>query len=50
MLYGQNTKAKPQQDRSLHAVDLAIPAFGYKNYIAEERLYRLIRKRTATHA
>ena len=31
-------------------VDLAIPAFGYKNHIAIDRAHRLIRKWTATHA
>jgi hypothetical protein len=31
-------------------VDLAIPAFGYKNHIAIDRAHGLIRKWTATHA
>jgi hypothetical protein len=31
-------------------VDLAIPAFGYKNHIAIDRAHGLIRKRRATHA
>jgi hypothetical protein len=31
-------------------VDLAIPAFGYKNHIALDRADGLIRKWTATHA
>jgi len=44
------TKAKPQEDGSLPSVDLAIPAFGYKNHVAVDRAYGLIRKWTATHA
>lgn len=44
------TKAKPQEDGSLPPVDLAIPAFGYKNHIAVDRAYGLIRTWTATHA
>ena len=44
------TKAKPNEDGSLPPVDLAIPAFGYKNHIAVDRAYGLIRKWTATHA
>jgi IS5 family transposase len=44
------TKAKPQEDGSLPPVDLAIPAFGYKNYIAVNRTYGLICKWTTTHA
>jgi IS5 family transposase len=44
------TKAKPREDGSLPPVDLAIPAFGYKNHIAVDRAHGLIRKWTATHA
>ena len=44
------TKAKPREDGSLPAVDLAIPAFGYKNHIAIDRAHGLIRAWTATHA
>ena len=44
------TKAKPNEDGSLPPVDLAIPAFGYKNHIAVDRAYGLVRKWTATHA
>jgi hypothetical protein len=44
------TKAKPQEDGSLPPVDLAIPAFGYKNHIAVDRAYGLIRTWTTTHA
>jgi IS5 family transposase len=43
------TKAKPTDD-SPHRVDLAIPAFGYKNHIAIDRAHGLIRSWTATHA
>jgi hypothetical protein len=41
---------RAQEDGSLPPVDLAIPAFGYKNHIAVDRAYGLIRKWTATHA
>ena len=44
------TKAKPREDGSLPVVDLAIPAFGYKNHISIDRGFGLIRKWTATHA
>ena len=44
------TKAKPREDGSLPAVDLAIPAFGYKNHISIDRGFGLIRTWTATHA
>ena len=43
------TKAKPQDDGP-QRVDLAIPAFGYKNHIAIDRAYGLIRTWTVTHA
>jgi transposase, IS5 family len=43
------TKAKPQDDEP-HRVDLVIPAFGYKNHIAIDRAYGLIRTWTVTHA
>src|SRR4051812_691065 len=43
------TKAKPKED-GVPQVDLAIPAFGYKNHIAIDRAHGLIRKWTATHA
>lgn len=38
------TKAKVRQDGTLPSVDLAIPAFGYRNYIAIDRRFGLIRK------
>lgn len=44
------TKAKPREDGSLPPVDLAIPAFGYKNHIAIDRAFGLIRNWTATNA
>ena len=44
------TKAKVREDGSLPPVDLAIPAFGYKNHVSIERAPGLIRKWTATHA
>lgn len=44
------TKAKPREDGSLPAVDLAIPAFGYKNHVSIDRGFGLIRKWTTTHA
>ncbi len=44
------TKAKAREDGSVPAVDLAIPAFGYKNHVSIDRAHGLIRKWTATHA
>jgi IS5 family transposase len=35
------TKAKPRGDGSIPAMDLAIPAFGYKNHISIDRRFRL---------
>ena len=43
------TKAKPQADGT-KPVDLAIPAFGYKNHVSIDREHGLIRKWTATDA
>ena len=44
------TKARPREDGSLPAVDLAIPAFGYKNHVSIDRAHGLIRAWTATNA
>jgi len=44
------TKAKPRDDGSLPAVDLAIPVYGYQNHIAIDRRFGLIRKWEATDA
>jgi transposase, IS5 family len=44
------TKAKPREDGSLPSVDLAIPAFGYKNHVSIDRGFGLIRKWTTTDA
>ena len=44
------TKAKPREDGSVPPVDLAIPAFGYKNHVAIDRGFGLIRNWTATNA
>lgn len=44
------TKAKPREDGSVPPVDLAIPAFGYKNHVAIDRAFGLIRNWTATNA
>ena len=44
------TKARPREDGSLPPVDIAIPSFGYKNHIAIDRAFGLIRKWTATPA
>ena len=44
------TKAKPREDGSLSPVDLVIPGFGYKNHIAIDRAFGLIRNWTATDA
>jgi transposase, IS5 family len=43
------TKAKPRDDGTPQ-VDLAIPAFGYKNHVSIDRAHGLIRKWTTTHA
>jgi transposase, IS5 family len=43
------TKAKPGED-GMPRVDLAIPAFGYKNHIGIDRRHRLIRRWTVTDA
>jgi IS5 family transposase len=43
------TKAKPSE-AGLPRVDLAIPAFGYKNHIGIDRRHRLIRRWTVTDA
>ena len=44
------TKAKPREDGSMPAVDLAIPAFGYKNHVSIDRGFGLIRNWMTTHA
>jgi IS5 family transposase len=41
------TKAKPSEE-SMPRVDLAVPAFGYKNHIGIDRRHRLIRRWTVT--
>jgi transposase, IS5 family len=38
------TKARPREDGSAPAVDLAVPAFGYKNHISIDRGFGLIRR------
>jgi len=43
------SKAKPRED-GLPQVDLAIPAFGYKNHVSIDRQHGLIRGWTTTHA
>jgi transposase, IS5 family len=43
------SKAKPREE-GLPQVDLAVPAFGYKNHIATDRQHGLIRGWTTTHA
>lgn len=45
----KSTKAKLTEELAPQ-VDLAIPAFGYKNHIAIDRAHGLIRKWAATHA
>ena len=44
------SKAKPREDGSLPSVDLAIPAFGYKNHVSIDRGFGLVRQWTTTHA
>jgi hypothetical protein len=41
------TTAKPKEDGAPQ-VDVAVPAFGYKNHVSIDRAYGLIRKWTAT--
>jgi IS5 family transposase len=41
-------RAKPREDGSVSAMDLAIPAFGDKNHISIDRRFRLIRRWKAT--
>jgi IS5 family transposase len=43
------TKAKPSED-GLPRVDLAVPAFGYKNHLGIDRRHRLIRRWRVTDA
>lgn len=43
------SKAKPRED-GLPQVDLAVPAFGYKNHVSIDRAHGLIRGWQATHA
>ncbi len=44
------TKAKPRQDGTLPVVDLAVPTFGYRNHIAVDRRFGLIRTWLSTDA
>jgi transposase, IS5 family len=44
------TRAKVLEDGSKPAVDLAIPAFGYKNHVSIDKEFGLIRTWLATHA
>ena len=43
------SKAKPREDGAPQ-VDLAVPAFGYKNHVSVDRRHSLIRGWTASHA
>ncbi|MCI0755754.1 IS5 family transposase [Teichococcus vastitatis] len=43
------SKARPREDGAPQ-VDLAVPAFGYKNHVAIDRYHGLIRGWTGTHA
>jgi hypothetical protein len=43
------SKARPREDGAPQ-VDLAVPAFGYKNHVAIDRRHGLIRGWTGTHA
>jgi IS5 family transposase len=43
------SKAKPSDDGSPR-IDIAVPAFGYKNHVGIDRRHGLIRTWTATHA
>src|SRR5450631_1851347 len=48
-LVSKYAKAKPSEDEAPR-VDLAIPAFGYKNHVSIDRAHGLIRNWTATRA
>ena len=43
------SKAKPREDGT-PLVDIAVPAFGYKNHVSIDRRHGLIRRWTATNA
>jgi IS5 family transposase len=43
------SKAKPRQD-GMRQIDIAVPAFGYKNHVSIDRRHGLIRRWTATDA
>src|SRR5258708_15634180 len=47
---GQFTKAKTRPDGTTPPVDIAIPAFGYKNHVAIDKEFGLIRTWLATDA
>ena len=44
------SKAKQKPDGSKHAIDIAIPAFGYKNHVGIDRRHGLIRRWKTTDA
>lgn len=44
------SKAKQKPDGSKHTIDIAVPAFGYKNHIGIDRRHGLIRRWKATDA
>jgi IS5 family transposase len=44
------SKAKQKPDGSRHTIDIAVPAFGYKNHIGIDRQHGLIRRWKATDA
>ena len=44
------SKAKPREDGTTPAVDLAIPVFGYQNHVSIDREFGLIRRWDATDA
>lgn len=44
------TKAKPKEDGTKPPVDIAIPAFGYKNHVSVDRRHKIIRRQKITDA
>jgi len=44
------SRAKQRQDGSRHAIDIAIPAFGYKNHVGIDRRHRFVRRWKTTDA
>lgn len=44
------SKARPKEDGTIHPVDIAIPAFGYKSHVSIDRRHKIIRRQRVTDA